>query len=164
MDIFSHTLWGGGLFGFRGHFKLALFFGAFPDLISFGLFFIVRVLDGNFMLGPPSLNSVPPWVFFTYHLGHSFITAFIVIALISLWKKNVALAMLGWPFHICLDFPFHAILDFPTKILWPVSDFAIDGIPWWNAPWICLSNLAGILVLLLWRWHHWYKKRKKTRT
>jgi hypothetical protein len=153
MDIFSHALWGGGLFGYRNYFWWAIFFGAFPDLASFGLFAIMRVVDGTFIPGPPPLDIIPSWVFFSYDLTHSFITAFVVIGIMSLWKKNLAFAMLGWPFHICLDFPFHSVQYFPTKIFWPLSNFAIDGIPW-DEPWIWFPNVAGILVLFWWRWYH----------
>jgi hypothetical protein len=59
--------------------------------------------------------------------------------------------MLGWPFHICLDFPFHTAQYFPTQLFWPISDFVIDGIAW-NTPWVWFPNVAGILVLYLWRW------------
>ncbi len=37
MDTLSHALWGRGLFGYRGMPWLALFFGAMPDLASFGV-------------------------------------------------------------------------------------------------------------------------------
>jgi len=150
MDIFSHALWGGGLFGYRNKFWLAMFFGALPDLASFGLYAILRILNGTFTFGSPPLESIPAWLFFSYDLTHSFITAFIVIGVISLWKRS--LAMLGWPFHICLDFPFHIIQYFPTKLFWPLSEFVIDGIPW-HTTWVWYPNLAGLCVLFLWRWH-----------
>ena len=54
--------------------------------------------------------------------------------------------MLGWPFHILLDFPFHSKEYFPTKLFWPLTDFTLDGIPW-NQPVVWLPNLAGIAVL-----------------
>lgn len=152
MDTFSHALWGGGLFGYRGYFGLALLFGAFPDLISFGLLMLIRIVDGTLTYGAPPLESIPAWLFFSYSFAHSFIIAFAIIGIVSLWKKKLAFAMLGWPFHICLDFPFHTIQYFPTKIFWPISDFVIDGIAW-NTPWIWYPNLAGIVILFFWRWH-----------
>ncbi|GIT57595.1 MAG: hypothetical protein Ct9H300mP18_10240 [Candidatus Neomarinimicrobiota bacterium] len=39
MDTLSHALWGRGLFGHRGMPWLALFFGAMPDLASFGVLY-----------------------------------------------------------------------------------------------------------------------------
>ena len=44
MDTLSHTLWGKGLFGYRKYGPWALLFGALPDLLSFGLYFLVRLI------------------------------------------------------------------------------------------------------------------------
>ena len=65
MDTLSHALWGRGLFGYRGHKWLAIFFGAMQDLFSFGILIIVRLFSGNYTYeGPPNLESIPSWVFF----------------------------------------------------------------------------------------------------
>ena len=152
MDAFSHAFWGRGLFGYRGHPWLALFFGAAPDLFSFGLFMLVQIITLQFSLepGPPSLGSLPWWVFVNYDLMHSFISAFTAIGIISLYRKDLAFAMLGWPFHIVLDFPFHTREFFPTKIFWPFSDFTIDGISW-AQPEVWFPNLAGLIILYFYR-------------
>ena len=152
MDTFSHAFWGRGLFGYRGHPWLALFFGAAPDLFSFGLFMFVQIITLQFSLepGPPSLGSLPWWVFVNYDLMHSFISAFTAIGIISLYIKDLAFAMLGWPFHIVLDFPFHTREFFPTKIFWPFSDFTIDGISW-AQPEVWFPNLAGLIILYFYR-------------
>ena len=152
MDTFSHAFWGRGLFGYRGHPWLALFFGAAPDLFSFGLFMLVQIITLQFSLepGPPSLGSLPWWVFVNYDLMHSFISAFTAIGIISLYRKDLAFAMLGWPFHIVLDFPFHTREFFPTKIFWPFSDFTIDGISW-AQPEVWFPNLAGLIILYFFR-------------
>ena len=152
MDTFSHAFWGRGLFGYRGHPWLALFFGAAPDLFSFGLFMFVQIITLQFSLepGPPSLGSLPWWVFVNYDLMHSFISAFTAIGIISLYRKDWGFAMLGWPFHIVLDFPFHTREFFPTKIFWPFSDFTIDGISW-ARPEVWFPNLAGLIILYFYR-------------
>ena len=155
MDTFSHALWGSGLFGFRGYKKWALFWGAAPDLFSFGILLLIRMVSLELSLGRPSLDSIPGWVFTNYDISHSFVSAFIVIAMVWRVNKTFAFAMLGWPFHICLDFPFHSKEFFPTKLFWPLSDFSFDGIPW-NRPEIWYPNVAGIIVLFIWR----YKQKK----
>ena len=67
MDTLSHALWGRGLFGYRGYKWLAIFFGAMPDLFSFGILIIVRIFSGNYTYsGPPSLENIPNWIFFNY--------------------------------------------------------------------------------------------------
>ncbi len=152
MDTFSHAFWGRGLFGYRGHPWLALFFGAAPDLFSFGLFMLVQIITLQFSLepGPPSLSSLPWWVFVNYDLTHSFISAFTTIGIVSIYRTDLDFAMLGWPFHIVLDFPFHTREFFPTKIFWPFSDFTIDGISW-AEPEVWFPNLAGLIILYFYR-------------
>jgi hypothetical protein len=155
MDTFSHALWGYGLFGYKRYAWLALFFGAMPDLISFGLFMAVQVASGGWHWhpGPPPLASLPHWLFLSYDVGHSFVICFSVIGLVALWRRDIAFAMLGWPFHIVLDFPFHSLKYFPTPMLWPISDFHLDGVPWSNW-YIWYPNIAGLIILF------WYRRRQ----
>ena len=151
MDTLSHASWGRGLFGFRGYKWWALFWGAAPDLFSFGTLFFIRMVTFEFSIGRPSVDAIPWWVYINYDISHSFISAFIVIAMVWRGHKPFAFAMLGWPFHICLDFPFHNKEFFPTKLFWPLSDYSFDGIPW-NRPEIWFINVAGIIVLFIWRY------------
>ena len=152
MDTFSHALWGRGLFGYRGRPWLALFFGAMPDLFSFGILLTVRMFSGNFQLGggPPSLDTIPWWVFINYDISHSFVSAFLCIWIVNRYRKDIAFAMWAWPFHILLDFPFHSKEFFPTKLLYPLTDFSFDGIPW-SRPEVWFPNLAGIIILFIYR-------------
>jgi hypothetical protein len=156
LDTFSHALWGRGLFGFRGHPWMALLFGAAPDLISFGAFSGYSLFNGTYVPGPPALETLPQWVFITYNLMHSFVTAALVISLLAWWRRDIAFAMLAWPFHILLDFPFHTAEYFPTHLFWPLSDFYFDGISW-GTPMVWFSNLAGLMLLFAWRY---YRKKK----
>ncbi|MEZ0328590.1 MAG: hypothetical protein ABWK15_03360 [Dissulfuribacterales bacterium] len=150
MDTVSHALWGRGLFGFRGHPWLALWFGAMPDVLSFGTFFLVQALNGQWFRGKPPLAIIPWWTFFAYNLLHSLLIAAIVVGLVACFRRDIAWAMLAWVFHILLDIPTHSAAYFPTRMFWPISDFVIDGIPW-TMPAIWYSNLAGLLLLFLWR-------------
>ncbi len=107
MDTLSHALWGRGLFGYRGYKWLAIFFGAMPDLASFGALIFINIITGNipeFGGGPPPLDSLPNWVFLSYDIFHSYVTAFSIIALVYYFNKNFAFSMLGWPFHIIANF------------------------------------------------------------
>lgn len=151
MDTLSHTLWGGGLFGNRGKFWTAIFFGALPDIVSFGLWLPVILVSNGFNVGRPSLDTIPRWVIINYNISHSLIVAFAIIALVTLWRKDISFAMLAWPFHILLDLPFHTAEFFPTIIFWPVSDIIYDGIHWGN-PLVWYVNIAGLIALYLWRW------------
>ena len=151
MDTLSHALWGKGLFGYRGLPWVALFFGALPDLFSFGILLVQRIFTGEFSPVPPPLESIPRWVFINYNISHSFISALIAIGIVLLYRKDIAFAMLAWPFHIVLDFPFHTKDYFPTKLFWPFSNYCIDGIPW-NTAEVWLPNIAGIILLFIYRY------------
>lgn len=157
MDTLSHALWGKALFGYTKYSWWAFFFGALPDLPSFGIYMLYSILNSSFQPGAPSIESLPFWVFFNYNFTHSFVIAFTIIYLVSLKNRPFAFTMLGWPFHICLDFPFHSKEYFPTQIFWPFSDFSIDGIPWskWYIWW---PNVLGIFAVLFWQ--HAQKKKK----
>ena len=92
MDTLSHALWGKGLFGYRGNSKVAIFFGAMPDLFSFGLLFIIKLITGNRgEFGAPKLETIPDWLFLSYDIFHSFITAFLCIAIVFYYKKILLL-------------------------------------------------------------------------
>lgn len=153
MDTLSHALWGRGFFGYKGRPYWSLFFGALPDLFSFGIYFLISFFNvSNFKFGKPALEELPDYIFILYDVTHSLIIAvfFILIAYFFI-NKNFAFAMLGWPLHILLDFPFHSIDYFPTPIFWPFSDFKFDGIPWSNK-YVWFSNLAGIFLLYFYRY------------
>ncbi|MDE0588245.1 MAG: hypothetical protein OSB64_07935, partial [Candidatus Marinimicrobia bacterium] len=95
MDTFSHALWGKGLFGYRGHRWMALFFGAMPDLFSFGILIIIRILSGEFQLGsPPPSETIPWWVYINYDISHSFVSALLCIGIVYRYRKDLAFAML----------------------------------------------------------------------
>ena len=153
MDTLSHALWGRGFFGYRGRPYWSLFFGALPDLFSFGIYFVINLIlnPANFKSGKPELDEIPSYVFNLYDLTHSIIIAFLFICLVYfLVNKNLAFAMLAWPLHIILDFPFHTADYFPTPILWPIIEVQFDGISW-STPYVWYSNIAGIIILFIYR-------------
>lgn len=114
MDTLSHALWGRGLFGYRGYRWLPIFFGVFPDLLSFGTLFVIRIIKGDLNYsGLPTLESLlqlepfPGWIFVMDNITHSFVTAFFFISIMYYFKRELVWPMLSWPFHIVLDFAFH---------------------------------------------------------
>jgi hypothetical protein len=157
MDTLSHALWGYGLFGYKRYPWLAIFFGAMPDLISFGLLILTNLMTGHWSLGKPALDYLPFWIFPAYSIGHSFIICLPIIYVIYCFNRAFAIAMLAWPFHIILDFPFHTKAFFATPIFWPLSDYKIDGVPWtyW---YIWYPNILFLSLLLFYRYKKKYKK------
>ena len=152
MDTLSHALWGKGLFGYRKYRWFSLLFGAIPDLLSFGLYFVINLLINpfSFKAGKPSLEQIPDWVFTMYDFSHSIIIAFIFIIIAYSINKDFCFPMLAWPFHIILDFFTHSIQYFPTPIFWPISNYRFDGIPWSN-PYIWFTNIFFIIILFIYR-------------
>ena len=153
MDTLSHALWGKGLFGYKSYRRYAILFGAIPDLLSFGLYFLFNLIINfnNFEFGKPEIGTIPNWVFDLYNFSHSILTALLFILIMYFINKDFCFPMLAWPFHIILDFFTHGIEYFPTPILWPISDYKFDGIPWSN-PWIWYSNIVCIIFLFLYRY------------
>jgi membrane-bound metal-dependent hydrolase YbcI (DUF457 family) len=62
---------------------------------------------------------------------HSLVVALAVAGitrlLIGRWNHATLKA---WYLHILIDIPTHSRQNWGTKFLWPLSDFAVDGIPW----------------------------------
>jgi hypothetical protein len=152
LDTVSHALWGKGLFGYRKYGWYALLFGSIPDLLSFGLYFLFKLISNpaNLQMGKPNLETIPYWVFNLYDFSHSIIIAFVFIIITFFINKDLCFPMLAWPFHILLDFFTHSAKFFPTPIFWPIFDYKFDGIPWSN-PYIWFFNVFCIILIFIYR-------------
>ncbi len=151
MDTLSHALWGKGLFGYRKYRWYSFLFGALPDLFSFGIYFIHSIFfSSSPLMGRPTRSEIPEWVYSLYDISHSLVIASIFIFIAYKINKEFAFPMLAWPAHIILDFFTHSIEFFPTPILWPISDFKFDGIPWSN-PIVFFANVICIFFLFIYR-------------
>lgn len=151
MDTLSHALWGKGLFGYRKYRWYSFLFGALPDLFSFGIYFIHSIFfSSSPLMGRPTRSEIPEWVYSLYDISHSLVIASIFIFIAYKINKEFAFPMLAWPAHIILDFFTHSIEFFPTPILWPISDFKFDGIPWSN-PIVFFANVLLIFFLFIYR-------------
>ena len=152
MDTFSHALWGKGLFGYRKFRWFSILFGAFPDLFSFGVYFIYNLIINptSMKMGKPELSEIPNWVFTLYDFSHSLIIALFFVLIVYKINKNFSFPMLAWPFHILIDIFTHSREYFPTPIFWPISDYRFDGIPWSN-PYVFLLNVIGIFLIFIYR-------------
>ena len=156
MDTLSHALWGKGLFGYRKYRWFSFLFGALPDLLSLGLYFLFNLIINASTMKPgkPELSEIPNWVFTLYDFSHSLIIAIIFISIAYKINKDFCFPMLAWPFHIMLDFFTHSVKYFPTPIFWPILDYKFDGIPWSN-PYIMITNIICIFLVFI------YRKKKK---
>ncbi|MBS3132106.1 hypothetical protein J4212_06745 [Candidatus Woesearchaeota archaeon] len=148
MDIFAHWLWVYAAFHKKKYAKMAAFFGVLPDLLSFGLFFVVMLFTGGLDFsrrGPPPLDAIPGWVFSSYNWTHSLVIFSAAFILLCLILKKFYWPLLGWAIHILIDIPTHTSRFFPTPFLWPLSSYSYSGISW-AAGWFMMLNYS-LLVL-----------------
>ena len=163
MDILSHTLWAAaGATVVKRKFapsfpvRATAFFGVFPDLFAFtALFFwiIGRFFLGHF--GIPELPALPiaepvsetaPILrvsAFLYTLSHSAVVFVIVAAIAYLSRRRVPWSLSGWLLHIVIDIFTHSYHSYPTPVLWPISVWKFNGLPW-HEPWFMLVNYAAL--------------------
>lgn len=162
MDIISHGLYGGIAFGRKNpkNYLIAFLIGASPDLFSFGIFFVARLLGlgkENFAGGHMDQNLVPQYVHSLYNITHSLVVCIAVFFLVWLLLLKKPYWPLGaWFIHILIDIPSHSFAFFPTPFLWPISDFKFNGIGWGD-PMIFFPNVAILILLYA---IFWYRKKK----
>lgn len=135
--------------------------GISPDVFSFGIFFVARLLglagESGFSSGHPDASLVPHYVQSLYNITHSLIIFAIVFGLAWFLIKKPYWPLGAWFLHILIDIPGHSFSFFPTPFLWPVSNFKINGIGWGN-PIIFFPNVAILILLYI---IFWYQKKQK---
>ena len=163
MDIISHGLWGGIATGrkSRKSFWLSFLIGIAPDMLSFGVYFVVVFLGLTpapaFRMEPPQDDFIPGFVHTLYSITHSLVIFALVFLIVWLIFRKPIYEMLAWGLHILMDIFTHSYAFFPTSFLWPISDYQVNGIPWSHAI-ILFPDIVLLVVLYLW----WYlSKRKK---
>lgn len=160
MDIFAHGLWSYAVFHKKKYVWLATLFGLLPDFLSFGIIFMINLINGNFHRGPPSVGSLPEWLFAAYNITHSLVMFLFVFILIYAFTKRWFWPLTAWAIHILTDIPTHSFRFFPTPFLWPLSNYEFDGISW-ATPWFLVLNYVCLMTvfILIARNRAKYKKR-----
>jgi len=160
MDIFSHGLWTYAVFHKKKYVWLGTLFGFLPDFLSFGIIFVINLVNGNIRRGPPPISSLPDWLFAAYNMTHSFIVFLVVFALIYLITKKWFWPLTAWGLHVIIDIPTHSYRYFPTPFLWPLSDYKFNGISWATG-WFMLLNYGTLMVVFLIIAHNRAKERRQ---
>ena len=132
-----------------------------PDFLSFGIIFVINLLNGNFHRGPPSISSLPEWLFAAYNMTHSLVMFLAVFLLTYLLTKKWFWPLTAWGIHIVIDIPTHSTRYFPTPFLWPLSDYAFNGISW-ATPWFMAVNYSALLIVFILIAHNRAKVKKHT--
>ena len=161
MDTLSHGLWALALFWGTTYRKWAFLIGMIPDLLSFGILFLLRIADHSPLRGPP-LNE-PSWLPVAYSITHSLFTWIIIGALLYALKKRY------WPIvgaaiaHITLDIFTHCSY-YPTPFLEPFSNYRYCGLSW-GTPIIFIMNWVFLVVIFgLIGYYEWSKRRESIKT
>ena len=170
MEIVAHGLWAAA--GAVAASKAAkrrisigwtVWWGVFPDVLAFGppvaVGLWLRIARGasatqaqGHML--PRLHIGLP----LYPAGHSLIVFLVAFGLTSMLARRLVLPMLGWLLHILIDIPTHSFRYYATPFLWPISDFRINGIPWWTR-WFWMATYAALAVVYFALWRKGWLKR-----
>lgn len=138
----------------------AIFFGWFPDIMSWLLLFIFQIYNGVFKISNFGWGEVvPEWSILLYGVSHSIVIFGFVCFFILLFKKKLPLYLFAWPIHILIDIPTHSKIHLPTPFLWPVSSWAFPGLRWSTFK-VTSMIWVGIIFLVLLT-YIFIQKRKK---
>lgn len=159
MDMIAHGLWTAAAAitanrsaGTNIRTRWAVWWGVFPDVLAFGPMVVaglwLRLTGAAEGPGRPHIHIGLP----LYDAGHSLIVFLLVFGAASILSRRILLAGLGWLLHILIDIPTHSLSYYATRFLWPLSDYRIDGIPWWT-PWFWAATYGalGVVYFLLWK-------------
>lgn len=158
MDVFAHALWTNAVFYKKYTVDklsrfLAVFFGLFPDLVSFTPAFFYMIFSGNHF-GIESFKSglwVFRWAAYSYNWTHSLISFVIVMVIVIVFRKGKQWWPLwGWALHIGIDiFSHHGFYE--TPFLYPISGYKFhQGISWGHPTFMLINYSLLTVVYLVW--------------
>lgn len=156
MDILSHALWSAIIF-WEVNPWLAVLAGVLPDLLAFAPLSIHQILRAEPLAAHHFGNlkarydkypdRLTGWADNVYNATHSLLVALAATGLA--WMVfGVQLWLLAWPLHVLIDIPLHSKDFFGTKVFWPVSTWAYDGV-YWAHPYILAGNAVALVVAAL---------------
>jgi membrane-bound metal-dependent hydrolase YbcI (DUF457 family) len=145
--------------GFDWTIAIAAGVGMMPDFFSFGVYTFERFANNRFITGPPALKDMPSYVFQSYTITHSLITALVFVIISSILFKKIWPATLAWPLHVITDIPLHSLAYFPTPFLYPFSDWMFDGYPLVDH--LLMATGYWVVIILLCVFIHLYHTDKQ---
>lgn len=151
MDTLAHGLWTNVMYRRQRAVDRwwAIFFGVVPDLLSFGPFFVTRILHNSLSRGRPSIASIPAYVSIIYNYTHSAVIWLVVFGLVVLWRRGrVWWPLVAWLVHILIDIGTHTYEFFPTPFLFPLSPWKANVINWAD-PTFMFANYSLLALVYL---------------
>jgi hypothetical protein len=169
MDIIAHTLWAGvGVALLRRRRPVPLrtaaatvCLAALPDvlhLLPIVAWWVFGTGGLNVVLSyavavPGQEPGLPEMVKLVSHhlhcIMHSAIVAGAVTLLLYALRRSLWIPLLGWWLHIVIDVFTHSADYYAVPVLYPLSDFAFDGVAW-NEPWMLVLNYAALSASAWW--------------
>lgn len=176
MDIVAHSLWANlaaevitrkRKTTMRRRDRASAMLGAvLPDLIAFLPYLAVSIFGSGGLLtyalyrfgqewGVDTsglLTSVPQaiphYLTTIYSYTHSGLLWGIAVLIVYLITRRMSYFLLGWGTHIALDVFTHDAGHFPTRLLYPLSDFHLNGTAWSN-PIVFVGTYVALLLCYL---------------
>src|SRR3989344_6212959 len=101
MDFIAHALWMYIIFYNKPYLLLAIFFGIFPDLVTFTMNFFNTLATRkyrrfNFKDPETILPHLPKYIFMLYKITHSLVIFLIAFAVVNLVTRQTPFYMLAW--------------------------------------------------------------------
>lgn len=146
---------------------LAAFWGFAPDLVAFTPIFLLfggGILSGHiepeqFMRPREAENTGADatGIFWVTHVIYSVTHSALVFAAVffGVWAfrkfvlhrtaRTFVWEMTPWLLHVTMDLFTHSNQFYPTPILWPLSLWHVNGIPW-STPWLLGANYAALAL------------------
>jgi hypothetical protein len=156
MDVLAHSIWTYFIFHELrlDNIFLAVFFGIFPDIISFGLYLPYLIFNGKFRFSKlkrieKEHRNAPKWLIPLYNFSHSLPVSIGVFVIASFAFGKVLWFMVPWTIHILIDVPLHTKNYYPTPFLWPFSEYKFHGIKWHSSKFMVINYISIIAISLL---------------
>lgn len=129
MDPLSHLAVAAA---FVGRDRRALVGSLAPDLPWYALYPAWLVARGGFgaALRSGEWPLPPRWLQGTHHAAHSLLLLGLAWGIARRLGRADGQFARAWLLHILLDMPTHARQRMGVRVLWPLLDWAMDGISW----------------------------------
>ena len=130
MDLLTHAFLTRKFVGKRPHVVLA---GIGPDVPWYLTYPVWVIVQGKarHVLATGEWPDPPRWIETLHHVSHSLPVALagsaVVRMLYSRWPRK---GLIAWALHIAIDVPTHSCRFWGPRFLWPLSNVAVDGVPW----------------------------------
>ncbi len=152
MDLVTHCLITGICINF--HPEVLITGSLVPDLPFYSVY-PAWARHTRKTLGNMSQEWPPPprWLETTHHAFHSVLLLSLFMFLIRLVTGEWLFIQifLAWGLHILIDIPTHSRKLWGPRFLWPISNFAVNGISW-----------AEILLNIIRKLHHDKSRRNES--